>query len=112
MESLHVTAQLSRAPVEVYEFVSNPDNLSLWAQGATGDVEFAPRNDFGVLDHTVTLPDGATLTVYFRVLPLEDGSELVFTLRRGDGMSEEAFEADREAVESDLLTLTKLLEDS
>lgn len=110
MESIHITAQFTLPATAVYEFVSNPDNLALWAQGATGDVTFAPRNDFGVLDHTVALPDGRTVTVPMRVLPLGDGSELVFTIRRSDGMSAADFERDREAVESDLLTLTGILE--
>jgi uncharacterized protein YndB with AHSA1/START domain len=110
MESIHISTRVDRSPTDVYAFVSDPDNLALWAQGATGSVEFVPQNPFGVLDHTVTLPDGAKVTIPFRVLPLDDGSELVFTMRRPDGMSDEAFESDREAVESDLLTLTGILE--
>jgi uncharacterized protein YndB with AHSA1/START domain len=110
MESVHITAQLTVPASKVYDFVSNPENLALWAQGATGSVTFAPHNEFGVLDHTVSLADGGSVYVPFRVLPLEDGSELVFTIRRSDGMSDADFERDRESVESDLLTLTGILE--
>lgn len=62
---------------EVYDFAADPLNLPKWAAGLAGsEVErdgdqwftespmgrvtftFAPQNDFGVLDHDVTLPSG------------------------------------------------------
>jgi len=38
------------------------------------------RNKFGILDHDVTLPSGAKVYNPMRVLPNNDGCELIFTL--------------------------------
>ena len=61
------------------------------------EVRFAPENPFGVADHDVTLPDGTTFTNPLRVLPDGDGCEVVFTLRRRPGVTDEAFDADAAA---------------
>jgi hypothetical protein len=71
---------------------------------------FAPRNDFGVLDHDVTLPSGETVYNPLRVIRDGAGCEVVFTLRKGPEMSEESFERDADAVAKDLATLKALLE--
>jgi hypothetical protein len=73
-------------------------------------VRFAEPNAFGVLDHTVTLPSGETVRNPMRVLPRGDGSEVVFTLFRRQGVTDEALGRDRAAVERDLQTLKELLE--
>jgi hypothetical protein len=75
-------------------------------------VEFAPPNDFGVLDHVVVLPNGVRLYNAMRVIPLDDISEVVFTLRRQPGMTDEAFERDAAAVRADLRALKAVLEGS
>ena len=48
-------------------------------------VAFAPSNDFGVLDHDVTLPDGETVRNPMRVISNGDGCDVVFTVRRQPG---------------------------
>ncbi|MGH3322555.1 MAG: hypothetical protein ACRDN9_20740 [Streptosporangiaceae bacterium] len=74
-------------------------------------VTFAERNDFGVLDHTVTLPTGQSLYNPLRVIPDGDaGCEVVFTLRRQPEMSADDFASDAAAVSSDLETLKGVLE--
>jgi hypothetical protein len=73
-------------------------------------VTFTERNEFGVLDHFVTLPSGEAVYNPLRVLGNGDGAEVVFTLYRRDGMDEAAFEADAAAVDRDLHTLKRLLE--
>ena len=79
-ESVHVSTTVDRPAGDVYAFASNPLNLSAWASGlAHRDVQlvdgqwvvdspmgrvvvaFAPSNDFGILDHDVTLPVGETV---------------------------------------------------
>lgn len=75
-------------------------------------VSFVPENEYGVLDHTVTLATGESVLNPVRVLPLdEQRSEVVFTLRRGT-MSESEFAEDAAAVAEDLDTLKGLLEAS
>lgn len=114
----------------VYDFAGRPENMPLWASGLAsgltragndwiadggpiGDVRvrFAPRNDFGVMDHTVTLPSGPVVENALRVVPNGDGAEVMFTLLRQPDMDDAAFEADAAHVTRDLETLKKLLEE-
>ncbi|MEX1028142.1 MAG: hypothetical protein WD049_09085 [Candidatus Paceibacterota bacterium] len=69
--------------------------------GSVG-IPFVPANDFGVLDHVVTLPDGQS--VLKRVVTNGDGSEVMFTLFQHPEMSDE-FARDAGMVEADLRTL-------
>jgi len=43
---------------------------------------FVPRNEYGVLDHDVTLPAGEVMYNPMRVIADEDHCEVVFALRR------------------------------
>ncbi|MGZ4436153.1 MAG: SRPBCC family protein [Nocardioidaceae bacterium] len=71
---------------------------------------FAPRNDFGVLDHDVTLPSG--MIVYNPLRVISDGEEweVVFTLGQRPDMTDEDFERDADAVTKDLATLKLVVE--
>ena len=71
---------------------------------------FAPRNELGVLDHEVRLPSGEVFYNPMRVVPDGETCEVVFTLRRQQGMSEAEFERDAAAVAADLANLKQLLE--
>jgi hypothetical protein len=73
-------------------------------------VAFAPPNDFGILDHDVTLPSGEVVSNPLRVIPDGDDCEVVFTLRRTPGMTDAEFERDAAAVASDLRRLAQILE--
>jgi hypothetical protein len=115
---------------EVYEFARQRENLHLWASGlASADIEqegdhwvvadspmgrieisMAPRNDFGVLDHDVTTPDGATTHNAFRVTPVDEGCALTFVVLRAAGADDDAFEKDAAHVLKDLRALKSLVE--
>jgi hypothetical protein len=73
-------------------------------------VAFATRNEFGVLDHDVTLPSGETFYNPMRVTVDGTGCEVVFTVRRRPGMSDEDFERDADAVYADLIALKRVME--
>ncbi|MNT71994.1 hypothetical protein D3C72_2105520 [compost metagenome] len=73
-------------------------------------VNFAPLNEFGVIDHVVTLPDGMKVYNALRVTPNGSGAEVSFTLLRLPDMTDEDFERDAEMVRVDLETLKSLLE--
>ena len=73
-------------------------------------VSFVEPNDFGVLDHDVTLPSGETVANPVRVLPNQDGCDVVFTVRRRAGMSAGDFDRDSGTVARDLATLRELVE--
>jgi polyketide cyclase/dehydrase/lipid transport protein len=127
-ESRHLAVRIDCPPEVAYAFASDPARLPEWAPGLgtaverVGDdwfaespmgrvrVAFAPSNDLGVLDHDVTLPSGEVFHNPMRVLRDGDGCEVVFTLRRQDGMSDEEFARDEAAVAADLATLKRLLE--
>lgn len=72
---------------------------------------FVPRNEYGVLDHDVTLPNGETVYNPMRVIADGTGCEVIFTLRQRDGVTAEEFEHDAAAVATDLATLKRLLEE-
>ena len=127
-ESRHLGVVIRRHPADVAAFAGDPAHLPEWAAGlaegglrADGDalvvavpmgevrVRFAAPNPFGVLDHDVTLPDGTTVHNPLRVLAHPHGAEVVFTLRRLDDVSADAFEADAQAVAADLARLRSLL---
>lgn len=128
-ESRHVSTRIARPAAEVYAYARDPRNLPAWAHGLSGSiaqedgvwvadspmgrvtVAFAPANEFGVLDHDVTLPSGRTVHNPVRVLPAGSAaSEVVFTLRRLDGMTPADFERDAATVAADLERLRSLLE--
>jgi uncharacterized protein YndB with AHSA1/START domain len=108
-DSLHLSTYVDRPAAEVYAYVSDPARLPEWAAGLSSDMEvrFAPPNPFGVADHDVTLPDGSVVTNPMRVIADGPGCEVVFTLRRQPGVTDEAFAADAAAVRADLDTLRR-----
>lgn len=126
--SRHIGEWIDRPPGDVYRFVADPANVPRWAHGlgsaveqqdgrwfaetAAGRIglEFAPHNDFGVLDHDVTLPSGEVVHNPMRVIRAGRGAEVVFTLRSRPGMSEEDIESDAQAVAADLARLKRVLE--
>jgi hypothetical protein len=129
-ESRHVTEHIDRPARVVYEYASDPANLAHWAPGlgssvrledgrwlldapggGIAEVVFVPRNDLGVLDHEVNLPDGEIVYIPFRVVADGDGAEVVFTVRRAAGMTDAEFDRDTAAVAADLALLKRILED-
>ena len=75
-------------------------------------IEFAKKNNFGVLDHDVTLPSGEKVYNPMRVCANDKGSEVLFTLYRRPRMSDEEFTKDARTVKRDLRKLKELLERS
>lgn len=113
----------------VYDFASEPDNMPQWASGLSttmrkdgedyfadggpiGEIRirFAPRNAFGVIDHTVTLASGVSVFNALRVVPNGAGAEVMFTLLQMPGMDDAAFADDAAHVRADLEQLKTILE--
>jgi uncharacterized protein YndB with AHSA1/START domain len=127
LSSLHISETIDRPLAEVYAYAADPTHLPEWAAGLSGSIELidgqwlaespmgrivvtmAPANDYGVLDHYVALPDGRVFYNPMRVLADDDGSEIVFTLRRLPGVSDEEFARDADTVREDLARLKRLL---
>ncbi|MDP2654128.1 MAG: SRPBCC family protein [Candidatus Omnitrophota bacterium] len=127
-ESKTLSIAIDRDPQAVYAFVTDPENLPKWAvtfcrsavksgegwriETSAGPmaVRFAPRNEFGVMDHYLTLPDGNEILVPMRVVPNNNGCEMIFTIFRQPGMSDENYAKDAGLVEQDLKNLKHILE--
>ncbi|TWP34110.1 SRPBCC family protein [Leekyejoonella antrihumi] len=128
MRSRHVSQVIRRPPAQVYDFAANPDNLPRWAAGLAQSeiiregntllvdspmgqvrVRFVPRNDYGVLDHDVTLPSATTVNNPVRVIAHPEGAEVLFTVRQIE-LSDDEFERDTALVAQDLTRLKELLE--
>ncbi|MGV1869306.1 SRPBCC family protein [Agrobacterium rosae] len=128
MTSRIVHLSITRPWKEVYAYAADPSRMPEWAaglasgltpdgddwiaSGGLGDisVRFAERNDFGVIDHVVVLPDGLEVYNALRVTPNGGGAEVAFTLMQLPGMSDADFERDAAAVLADLKTLKEILE--
>jgi hypothetical protein len=126
-ESRHITEHIDRTAADVYAHASDPANLPNWAPGLGATVEkvdghwfvqtpegraafgFAAPNEYGVLDHSVTLPSGEVVYVPMRVIADGKASEVVFTLRRRLGMTDDEFARDAELVAADLARLRQVL---
>jgi hypothetical protein len=123
-----ITVSIDRDYRDVYAFASIPENFPSWAsglgtrfkqageewtaedpQGRPIRIRFSRPNEFHVLDHTVFSVARETRNA-MRVVPNGSGAEVMFTLLRTPGMTEEAFAADAAAVERDLKALKALLE--
>jgi hypothetical protein len=122
--SVSISCPLRKA----YEFLAAPENFPKWATGLcqsikkTGDewlaetpqgpmkVRFTEQNTFGVVDHLICPASGVQIYVPLRVIANDTGSEVIFTLFRLPGMSDDKFAEDAEWVARDLRALKELLE--
>jgi len=128
MKCRTLSVSIDRPPEEVYAFASNPGNLPRWVTSfcqsvrRSGDdwfmetpagsigIRFAAANEFGILDHTVILPEGESILNPMRVVGNGRGSEVLFTLFQLAGMSDAKFEEDAAMIEADLRMLKTVLE--
>lgn len=128
-ESQHLSTMINRPSAVVYSYAAEPTNLPNWAAGLSSTpvervdgqwiadspmgrvtISFTERNNLGVLDHLVTLPSGESVFNPLRVISCGDVSEVVFTLRKRPGITDEQFKADADAVRADLDCLRRILE--
>ena len=128
VESRTITVRIDRRFDHVYEFLADPANWNQWAfglgknirrsrdgwiadsDGAIARVRFTPRNNFGVVDHTVIRPSGQRVYVPLRLIVNGGGCELLFTLFREPNVSDAKFASDAGFVQRDLNGLKSLLE--
>jgi hypothetical protein len=127
-EARKLSVSIQRSAAEAYEFLALPENFPRWASGlgaslrragadwiaetaeGPATVRFTERNSRGVLDHSVQLPRGGSVYVPLRVVESGNGCELVLTLFRLPGMSDEKFAADAAWVMRDLQAAKRILE--
>ena len=122
--SVSIRCPLGRA----YDFLAAPENFPRWASGlgsslrksgeawvaetpeGPATVRFTPRNELGVADHFVRTAAGVEVYVPMRVIRNGDGCDVLVTLFRSPGMSDEKFEQDAAWVRKDLRALKTVLE--
>jgi len=127
-ESRTITVRIDRRFDKAYEFLVDPANWNQWAfglgknirrsqegwiadsDGGVARVQFTPRNNFGVVDHTVIRLSGQRVYVPMRLLENGSGCELLFTLFREPSISDAQFASDAAFVEQDLNGVKRLLE--
>ena len=113
---------------EAYNFAHRPENFPKWAAGLSSSlhrdgetwrastpageatIRFSPHNDYGVLDHWVTLPGKPVVYIPLRMIANGAATEVVFTLFRQPDMDDAAFERDAATVVKDLDALKAVLE--
>jgi hypothetical protein len=128
VESRTISVRIDRPFDKVYEFLVDPSKWNQWAfglgknirrsqdgwiadsDGGVATVQFTPRNNFGVVDHTVIRPSGQRVYVPMRLIANGSGCELLFTLFREPNMSDAQFASDAGFVQRDLDGLKKLFE--
>ena len=127
-----VTVQVSveHSLEQAYAFLHQPESFPKWASGlASGltrengtwfgeapqgraEITFSEPNPYGVLDHWVKLPDGQELYIPLRVIANGAGCEVLLTVFRRPGASDEEFARDQEWVQRDLSALKQLLDEA
>lgn len=124
----NISISINTPNEKVYQYVSNPENFPEWlaflkkitqksdtiwnAETDLGNIEIfiSPKNEFGVVDHIVTLPNGSQINNILRVIKNNDGSEVIFTLFHLPEKTEKEFNDDAGLVSADLKTLKSILE--
>ncbi len=130
LESRTISISIQQNWRHVYESLWRPEAFTQWASGlSNGDlvkdsadwwitdgpggqirIRFTPHNEFGVMDHQIDLGEGEYVFVPMRIVPNEDGTEILFTLFRQPDMTDEKFEADMRWVARDMVALKSLLQ--
>jgi hypothetical protein len=124
------TVRIEAHPEQVFDFVSNPENLPRWAVGfcrairlspddperwivstARGDVSirFVVDRALGVIDFVFEPARGVQATAFSRVLSNASGCEYVFTQFRGPETSDEEFDALVDTLVEELQVLRGLI---
>ncbi len=128
-EARTVSISIQRAADAVYAYLSDPANMPRWSLfikavardadewvATTPDgmvrMRFAGPNELGVVDHRVRVNPQLEVYVPFRVVPNQEGSEVLFTVFRLAGMSDKQFADDVAMVTTDLRRLKDVLERS
>ncbi|HEX7820621.1 MAG TPA: polyketide cyclase [Sphingobium sp.] len=109
---------------DLYEAIWRPEIFPKWASGLTESdlrrsdtgwiadgpdgpvaVRFTPHNEHGVMDHFVETGDGQQVHVPMRVIQNGDGADVMLTLFRQPGMTDEIFQRDAKWIARDLRAL-------
>lgn len=127
LEARTVSTTIERPYGEVHAYLSDPTRWPEWAffesitarpdgrydatvPGGTSVITLGPANDVGVLDHRVDIAPDVVVHVVLRVVPNQDGSEVMITTFRQPGMSDQEWADDVAAAVHDQAQLKAILE--
>jgi uncharacterized protein YndB with AHSA1/START domain len=125
-----LSVHIARPITDVYEFMSNPANLSRWTVASNGrhepkagllvwsfdgqdgrvQIHFTRPNPFHVLDYRVYQDGQIIQRGYVRLIADSEGTILTHTAVQEAGVADTQFDSEVEWVMSDLLVLKTLLE--
>ena len=126
--SVTLSISIAGKPVEIAAYVADASNMPHWAGGfcksvrkdgedwlvETGEGEvglkFLGPTSAGILDHVVTIAPDVQVYVPMRVVPNEEGSEVLFTLFQPPAMTEFRLQQDMALVKADLQRLKQVIE--
>lgn len=129
-QSTNISVTITRPFEDVYAFLADLKNFPEWASGLgklrrqvgahewiadslAGPevrIRLTPKNDFGIADHYVSPEEGDEIYIPLRAIRNGDGTDVLFTLFKLEGMSDKQFAGDQAHVKKDLEALKKLLE--
>ena len=125
---IHISRPVDADLEAVVAIAGDPEKLPLWAAGlssgirneagrwvtdspmGTVEVRFVGPTECGILDHDVTLPNGTVVHNSLRVIRNDNGSEIVFSLFKRPGMTDDEFHRDAALVREDLVRLKDILD--
>lgn len=127
LQAITVSITIDRNWQELYEGFWHPAAFPAWASGLSGaslvqdgdcwkadgpegpvKIWFSDYNPYGVMDHRVDVGNGRIVSVPLRLIANGRGSEVLLTLFRQPGMTEEKWKADVDWVKRDLAALREL----
>jgi hypothetical protein len=128
LEALTLGVAIDRPWRELYDVIWQPDFFPKWASGLSQSslqregarwraqgpegavwIRFTDHNVFGVMDHYVDTGSGPEIYIPVRVIGNGAGAEVILTLFRQPGMTDEKFQADIDWVKRDLKALQTLM---
>ncbi|WP_413990505.1 polyketide cyclase [Labrys okinawensis] len=128
LEATTLGITIDRSWRELYDAIWEPQFFPKWASGLSqsslqreGDrwrakgpegtvwIRFTPPNEFGIMDHHVDVGGGREVYIPLRVIENGEGAEVILTLFRQQGMSDEKFREDQDWVKRDLEGLRALM---
>lgn len=127
-EARTVSISIARSADDAYAYLAKPEKIPEWSEfitkirrdgeqwiattktGEQCTMIFTYDNRLRVLDHDVIVSPTLTVHVPIRVLPNGEGSEVIFTVFRLEGMDDAAFAKDIAMVETDLRGMKRVLE--
>lgn len=124
LEAVTLSVTIDRPWRDLYEEIWYPTAFPAWATGLSGvsleqegdawkadgpegpvRINFSDYNAYGIMDHIVEAGGGRIVSIPLRVIANGAGAEVLLTLFRQPGMSEEKFQGDIDWVTRDLTTL-------